>query len=170
MNIISKIVKRILRHISPCKCAQYCGIKMGKNVFWATKYIPTESYLVEIGDNTQIAEGVKIFTHGGAHVARYKYPKFDTFGKVKIGNWCYIGTDSLILPGVEISDHVLVAAGSVVTKSVPSNVVVAGNPAKIICSINEYIEKNAIYNMNTKGLKNSDKKKIILERSIFIHK
>ena len=143
---------------------------MGKNVFWATKYIPTESYLVEIGDNTQITEGVKLFTHGGAHIARYKIPKFDTFGKIKIGNWCYIGTDSLIMPGVEIKDHVLVAAGSVVTKSVPSNSIVAGNPARIIGNIDDYIKKNIKYNINTKGLNNKNKKKIIFEKSIFIKK
>lgn len=142
----------------------------GENVFWATKYIPTESYLVEIGDNTQITEGVKLFTHGGAHIARYKIPKFDTFGKIKIGNWCYIGTDSLIMPGVEIKDHVLVAAGSVVTKSVPSNSIVAGNPARIIGNIDDYIKKNIKYNINTKGLNNKNKKKIIFEKSIFIKK
>lgn len=170
MNIIFKLIKFILKHINPHKCAIFCGIKMGKNVFWATKYIPTESYLVEIGDNTQITEGVKLFTHGGGHIARYKIPKFDTFGKIKIGNWCYIGTDSLIMPGVEIKDHVLVAAGSVVTKSVPSNSIVAGNPARIIGNIDDYINKNIKYNINTKGLNIKDKKKIILEKSIFIKK
>lgn len=87
---MNKILKFLLKHINPKQCAKYCGVKMGKNVFWATKYIPTEAYLIEIGSNTQITEGVKIFTHGGAHVARFKYPQFDFFGKVKIGNWCYI--------------------------------------------------------------------------------
>lgn len=170
MNTIFKIIKFVLKHTNPRKCAIFCGVKMGKNVFWATKYIPTESYLVEIGDNTQITEGVKLFTHGGAHIARYKIPKFDTFGKIKIGNWCYIGTDSLIMPGVEIKDHVLVAAGSVVTKSVPSNSIVADNPARIIGNIDDYIKKNIKYNINTKGLNNKNKKKIIFEKSIFIKK
>ena len=51
---------------------------------------------------------------GGAKVARYKYPKFDVFGKVKIGNNVYIGNNALIMPGVSIGNNVLVAAGSVV--------------------------------------------------------
>lgn len=167
---MNKILKFLLKHINPKQCAKYCGVKMGRNVFWATKYIPTEAYLIEIGSNTQITEGVKIFTHGGAHVARFKYPQFDFFGKVKIGNWCYIGTDSLILPGVEIGDHVLVAAGSVVTKSIPNNSVVGGNPAKIICQINEFIDKNIPYNTNSKNLTFKQKKNLLQKTSIFIHK
>ena len=131
MNIL---LKNLLKLLSPHRHAEYCGVKMGKNVFWASRYVPTEPYLVEIGNNVQITEGVKIFTHGGAHVARYKDPTFDTFGKVIIGDWTYIGTDSLIMPGCTIGEHCLIAAGSVVTKSIPSGYVVGGNPAKIICT------------------------------------
>lgn len=82
-----------------------------------------------------------IFTHGGGQAVRPVYPKFDVFGKVSIGNWSYIGSNSLIMPSVSIGDRCLVAAGSVVTKYVPSGLVVAGNPAKIICKIENYIEK-----------------------------
>ena len=46
------------------------------------------------------------------------------------------------MPGVTVGDNVLIAAGSIVTKSIPSNVVVAGNPARFICSIEDYIERN----------------------------
>ena len=73
------------------------------------------------------------------------YPKFDTFGKVGIGDYVYIGNDAKIMPGVIIGDNVLIAAGSIVTKSIPSNVVVAGNPARYICSIEDYIELNNKY-------------------------
>lgn len=66
------------------------------------------------------------------------------------------------MPGVTIGDHVLVAAGSVVTKSVPDNVVVGGNPAKILCTIDEYIERNMRYNLNSKGLSSVDKKNLLL--------
>ena len=66
------------------------------------------------------------------------------------------------MPGVTIGDNVLIAAGSVVTKSVPSNVVVGGNPARIISSIDEYLEHNLKYNLDSKSLTPSEKKELLL--------
>lgn len=54
----------------------------------------------------------------------------------QIGNYCLIGARAIILPGVNIGDHVVVGAGAVVTQDVPPNSLVAGNPAKIIRKIN----------------------------------
>ncbi len=56
---------------------------------------------------------------------------------IKIGSYCWIGTNSVILPGVELGDCVVVGAGAVVTKSFPSKVMVAGVPAKIIRHLGE---------------------------------
>ena len=142
--------------------ARHVGVKIGENNFIASKFWSSEGYLIEIGNNCQITEGVKFFTHGGGGAIRKEYPKFDCFGKVTIGNYVYIGNNSLIMPGVTIGDNVLVAAGSVVTKSVPSNVVIGGNPAKIICSIEEYIKNNMQYNTNSKGLTFKEKKALLL--------
>lgn len=166
------IIKTVLKLLSPKRYAKYCGVRMGQNVFWATRYVPTEAYLIDIGDHTQITEGVKLFTHGGGNVARYKYPDFDLFGKITIGEWSYIGTDSLIMPGVTIGNHVLVAAGSVVTKSIPDGCVVAGNPAKVICSVEDYIENNLRYNVNSKKMNRNAKKSFLLnlDKSYFIVK
>lgn len=76
------------------------------------------------------------------------------------------------MPGVEIGDNVLIAAGSVVTKSVPSNMVIGGNPAKIISTISEYIERNDKYNLNSKSLSIDKKRKLLLslDESSFIKK
>ncbi|MGB1311421.1 MAG: DapH/DapD/GlmU-related protein, partial [Leucothrix sp.] len=60
--------------------------------------------------------------------------------KTRIGKHCFIGCASIILPNVTIGDQVIVAAGSVVTKDVPSNSIVAGNPAKVIKSDIQTIE------------------------------
>ena len=113
-----------------------------------------------------------MFTHGGGIVARLLYPNFDVFGRVTIGNHVYIGTNALIMPGVTIGDNALVAAGSVVTKSVPAGVVVGGNPAKILCTIDEYIEHNLNYNTNSKGMSRSEKKQMLLnlEDKFFVTK
>lgn len=148
------------------------GVCMGNNCFISSKFWSTEAYLIKIGNECQITEGCRIFTHGGAGAVRALLPNFDCFGKVTIGNNVYLGTNTLIMPGVTIGDNVLCAAGSVVTKSIPSNVVVGGNPAKIICSIEEYIKHNEPYNLNSKGLSAKRKKNLLLktDESLFITK
>lgn len=97
---------------------------------------------------------------GGGNVLRREHPDFDTFGKVVIGDWVYIGAGSLIMPGVTIGDNALIAAGSVVTKSVPSRMVAAGNPAKIICSIDDYYERNKKWDLHSK--RKTNKKEFLL--------
>ena len=62
-------------------------------------------------------------------------------GRVKIGNHVMVGAKSTILANVQIGDNVVIGAGSVVTKDIPSNSVAAGNPAIVICSIDDYITK-----------------------------
>ena len=142
--------------------AKDAGVKMGKENFIASRFWSSEPYLISIGSHCDITAGVKLFTHGGSRVLRYKYPKFDCFGKVTIGDYVYLGNNVFVMPGVEIGNHVLVAAGSVVTKSIPSDCVVAGNPAKYICSIQEYEEKNIKYNTNSKGMDAVSKKELLL--------
>lgn len=173
MNIIRKIIHLYQRHfLSFEQQARKAGVIMGKGNQFLSNFWSSEPYLIEIGDNCQITAGVKIFTHGGAKIARVIEPNFDCFGKVKIGSNVYIGTNSLIMPGVTVGDNVLVAAGSVVTHSVPSNVVIGGNPAHVICSFDDYYQKNQKYNVGTKGLNLSEKRKVlsILDEEKFIRK
>lgn len=155
------------------KLAAKAGVVFGDdNSFASCFWSSAEPYLIKIGSNCQITADVKIFTHGGSKVARTVYPKFDCFGKVEIGNNVYIGNNSLIMPGVTIGNDVLVAAGSVVCQSVPSGVVVGGNPAHVICTVKEYIERNKPYNLDTKGLSRREKKRILIatDESKFIKK
>lgn len=83
---------------------------------------------IHIGKNTLVASGVTILSHdhckrvgGGPWLA-------DTY----VGERCLIGINAIIMAGVHIGDEVIVAAGAVVAKDVPSNVIVAGNPARIV--------------------------------------
>lgn len=154
------------------KQAKAAGVTIGESNFIASHFWSTEPYLIKIGSHCQITEGAKIYTHGGAGAARRLYPKFDIFGKVTIGDYVYIGSDAKIMPGVTIGDNVLIAAGSIVTKSIPSNVVVAGNPAQYVCSIEEYVEKNKEYNTDSKGLSRGQKRELLLslDESKFVHK
>lgn len=157
---IRKIFQKLFLPID--RIARIEGVVIGEGTTVTSRFWGTEPYLITIGNNCQITSGVKIFTHGGGGAVRQLYPKFDTFGKVKIGNYVYIGNNSLIMPGVTIGNNVLVAAGSIVTKSVPDNVVVAGSPAKIISTLDDYIKRNAQYNINSKGLSLSEKRMLLL--------
>ena len=133
---------------------------------------PSEPYLITIGNNVQITRGVAIHTHGGANIVRSQIADFDSFGKVVIKDWAYIGAHAQIMPGVTIGEGSIVAAGSVVTKSVPDGMVVGGNPAKIICSVNDYLQRNVKYNLMTKGMSIKNKKHYLLSLNddVFIKK
>ncbi len=69
------------------------------------------------------------------------------------------------MPGVTIGEGALVAAGSIVTKSVEPYTVVGGNPARYICTVDEYIERNKEYNLDSKPLSSEEKKKLLLSLS-----
>jgi len=79
---------------------------------------------LSIGEKTMVTFDAIILSHD--------YASRRHAAKTVIGSYCFIGCGSIVLPNVTIGDHVIVAAGSVVTKDVPSNCIVAGNPAKVI--------------------------------------
>lgn len=123
------------------------GAKIGKRV---TIYEPTKNiidetrpWLLDIGDDVKITSGVTILTHGydwnvlaGIHDV-----VLGSAGRVKIGNNVFIGMHTTILKGVTIGNNVIIGANSLVNKDVPDNVVVAGNPAKVITTVDEYYKK-----------------------------
>lgn len=160
LSKIKTLMKKLI--FSPEKRARMAGVNIGTNNFIAGDFWSSEPYLITIGSHCQITRGVKMHTHGGGGAVRMKYPKFDCFGKISLGDYVYLGNDVTIMPGVSIGDNVLVAACSVVTKSVPANVVVGGNPARIICTIEEYIERNLKYNLDSKGLSAKRKRELLL--------
>ena len=104
----------------------------------------TRPWLIDIGQNVQITIGVKILTHGyDWSVLKGKYGEIlGSAGKVTIGDNCFIGMNTVILKGTTIGNNTIIGAGSVVTGGMyPSDCVLAGNPAKVICSLDEYREK-----------------------------
>ncbi len=68
-------------------------------------------------------------------------PYGNRFGAIKICDNSFVGINAILMPGVTIGPYSIVGAGSVVTKSIPPNSVAAGNPARVICSLDEYIER-----------------------------
>lgn len=95
---------------------------------------------ITIGDNCLMAPGVHIYAATHPLSAKYRQDNdeyYELAFPVKIGNNVWIGGKAIICPGVTIGDNVVIGAGAVVVKDVPSNVVVAGNPAKVIRIMNE---------------------------------
>ena len=137
------------------------GMIIGENCKIYSDISTTESYLVELGDDVTISTNVEILTHDNS-ICKVDNNFTDLFGKVKIGNNCFIGANTLILPGVKIGSGIIVGAGSVVTKSFnEENIVIAGNPARKICTIEEYYVKNKDKAANIKGMNYETKKKYI---------
>lgn len=84
------------------------------------------------------------------------------FGKVVIKDWAYIRAHAQIMPGVTVGEGAMVAAGSIVTKSVPDGMVVGGNPARILCSVDEYLARNIPFNTHLKGVGEKEIKQRLL--------
>lgn len=116
------------------------GMKVGKNYLrlQGTILDPDHCWLIEIGDDVTMAPRVHVLCHDASTKIFLGYTKI---GRVTIGNRVFIGANSTILPNVTIGDDVIIGANSVVTHDIPSGSVFAGNPAKKICSIGEYLAK-----------------------------
>ncbi|MFS1511140.1 acyltransferase [Chengkuizengella sp. SCS-71B] len=139
-----------------------CGVKIGKNMRAFSPLISAEPYLLEFGDDVTISTGVKFTTHDNS-ASKVIPNSTDLFGRIKIGNNCFIGQNSLILPGIELVDNIIVGSGSVVTKSFKQEgLIIAGNPAKPIGSIVNYKEKYLENALNTKGLSFEEKRIYLL--------
>lgn len=102
--------------------------------------------LISIGKNTTISSDVVVLTHDysiGKGLSLLSQKRTGRFLKpVTIGENCFIGLRSILLPGTEIGNNVIIGAGSVVKGKIPANGIYAGNPAKFICSIEEWTEKH----------------------------
>lgn len=93
---------------------------------------------VKIGRNFVSAPGSMIIAHDASYfMLTNKY----RIQPVEIGDDVFLGAGAIVMPGVKIGNRVVIGAGSVVTQDVPDDSVVVGNPAKIICTVDEYLEK-----------------------------
>lgn len=122
-----------------CKIGERTVIFEPKNTLIDT----SRPWLIKIGDDVKITRNVTILTHGYDFVVlRNIYNEvLGSSGKVTIGDNVFIGMNSTILKGVNIGSNVIIGANSLVNSNIPDNVVVTGNPARIIMTIQEYYEK-----------------------------
>ena len=139
MGIIKEFIYRLRGEYTTEKLISM-GMQVGKNFNRLNGVIldPGHCWLIEIGDNVTMAPRVHVLCHDASTKQFLDYTKI---GRVIIGNNVFIGAESVILPGVTIGDNVVIGANSTVTYDISENTVVAGSPAKVICSLDEYLEK-----------------------------
>lgn len=132
----------LLNREAPTKALEKRGLKVGKdfNRQQGCFIDPTHCYLIEIGDNVTMSIRVTLMAHDASTKKILGYTKI---GQIHIGNNVFIGANATVLPNVTIGDNSIIGAGSVVTHDVPANTVVAGVPADIICSLDEFRKKNS---------------------------
>ena len=129
MNTIFLRILRKLGFTDDIKELRKKGAIIGKNTHILNSHIDiTHPHLVEIGDNFTLTN-CTLLTHDASTKKTLGKSKI---GCITIGNNCFIGYGTIILPNIKIGNNCIIGAGSVVTKNIPDNSLVAGNPAKFI--------------------------------------
>lgn len=146
-----KVLLALLIIYSPKKRAKYLKkhkvfYSMGDNCAFASRKIPSEPFLVKIGNNVRVAANVTFVTHdviSSCMSIAFNLEKELPFhmGKIEIEDNVVIGTNVTILYGVKIGTNSIVAAGSVITKNVEPGTIVGGNPARLIGYTKDLVEK-----------------------------
>lgn len=139
MKAIKELLYRLRGEFTTEKLVSM-GMKVGKNFCRLNGVIldPGHCWLIEIGDDVTLAPRVHILCHDASTKTFLNYTKV---GRVTIGDRVFIGAESVVLPGVTIGNDVVIGANSTVTHDIPSNSVAVGSPARVICSLEEYIKK-----------------------------
>lgn len=101
---------------------------------------PSHMWHIAIGNDVTLAPRVQILAHDAS---TKRHLGLTRIGKVAIGDRVFIGASTIILPGVIIGSDVIIGAGSIVTEDIPSGVVAAGNPARALCPLTEFLERRS---------------------------
>ena len=123
--------------VSPFYCDYGYNIETGENFFMNMNCVILDGTKVTFGDNVFVAPGCGFYTAGHPLDAERRNAGLEYALPIRIGNNVWIGAQVCVLPGVTIGDNSVIGAGSVVTKDIPSGVLAAGNPCRVIRPITE---------------------------------
>ena len=126
-------------YIEPPLYSNFGGrhVHFGKNVYANFNLTLVDDTHIYVGDNTMFGPNVTVATAGHPILPELRERGYQYNAPVHIGKNCWIGAGAIILPGITLGDNVVVGAGSVVTGDLPSNVVAAGNPCRILREVSE---------------------------------
>lgn len=138
LSYIKSLMLAFVRHDPNVRKLKRRGLLVGENFHMLGGCIIDYSHcwLISIGNDVTLAPRVCILAHDASTKRALGYTRI---ARTVIGDRVFVGASSVILPGVIIGDDVIIGAGSVVTKDVPSGSVVAGNPARVLCSMKDYL-------------------------------
>lgn len=128
---------KVFSIVSPFFCDYGYNIEIGENFFMNMNCVILDGAKVTFGDNVFVAPGCGFYTAGHPLDAERRNAGLEYALPIKIGNNVWIGAQVCVLPGVTIGDNSVIGAGSVVTKDIPSGVLAAGNPCRVIRPITE---------------------------------
>lgn len=144
------------------------GMHVGKGVsVMGGVVFGSEPYLITLEDNVRISFDVAFVTHDGGTWAFRDLPEYSDvikFGKIHVGERTFIGCRSTIMPGVTIGKRCVIGACSLVTKDVPDGTVVAGVPARVVMTTEEYARKCK------QGMKPYDKEAYLADKKAYLQK
>ncbi len=164
-HLFPKLFNKIYAVVNHVGYAKHAGVNMkGRVYIYGNPYkmFSTEPWCVTLGDNVHITNEVVFVCHdGGTLLFRHLVPDLEITKPITVGNNVFIGTRSIIMPGVNIGNNVVIAAGSVVAKDLPDNGVYGGVPAKLIKPIDEYFEKIQNESLHLGHLKGAEKDKAL---------
>lgn len=136
--MISKLYLAFLKRHDPIRYACKIGVHLGEGCRLIDVSFGSEPWLIKLGNRVSISNTQFITHDGGVWVLRPRHPKIDCCAPIVIGDNVFIGSGTIILPGVTVGNNVVIGAGSIVASDIPSDSIVAGVPARRIRSIEEY--------------------------------
>lgn len=127
-------------YIEPPFHANFGGhhVHFGKNIYANFNLTMVDDTHIYVGDYTMFGPNVVVATAGHPILPGLREQGYQYNAPVHIGKNCWLGAGVIIVPGITIGDNVVIGAGSVVTKDLPSNVVAVGNPCKVLREVNEH--------------------------------
>lgn len=145
MDEIIRLYRKFLLKYGPqrtvIRTLRKMGVRVGEECRIYSSNFGGEPWLIRLGNRVCVANDVTFVNHQLNWPFQQKYESLTGFGKIDIRDNCQIGLAAVILPNVTIGPNSIVGACSVVTNDVPPGTVVAGNPARVICTIEEYEQR-----------------------------